>query len=144
MQEYDVVGHHQRAALLVPAGTVASQDGDGVLSDLRADLRQMQVHHLGIRSRRDHRGTQTARGADRPEDVGVVVAVIANHRRPGAHWRPDVGMGAFLADPGFVLEPDLYRRICRGAGEFGAHQAGEVFLKASSAAGSFFGCTGRG
>jgi hypothetical protein len=38
----------------------------------------------------------------------------------------------FLADAGFILEPDLDRRRRRQAIEMGAQRAREVFLKAST------------
>jgi hypothetical protein len=46
-----------------------------------------------------------------------------------------------LSDSGFILEPDLDRPAgSRGAAEQGIlYEAGEFFLKATSASGSFFG-----
>jgi len=53
-------------------------------------------------------------------------------------------VGSFLADAGLVLEPDLnWRAGCAGE-QRAPQQAGEVFLKACSAAASFFGWNGRG
>jgi hypothetical protein len=51
---------------------------------------------------------------------------------------------AFLADPGFILKPDLNGLARRRRRQGFLHQLSEVFLKAISAARSFFGCTGRG
>ena len=62
------------------------------------------------------------------------MSVIPHHSRPRADGRPDIGVPAFLADPGFVLEPDFYGTrdsvLKRGFDE-----AGEVFLKVASASG---------
>jgi hypothetical protein len=41
--------------------------------------------------------------------MGGVVAIIPHHQRPRANLSPDIGMPAFLPDPGFILEPDLNR-----------------------------------
>jgi len=77
--------------------------------------------------------------ADGAEQIGRGVPVIARHARARADRRPDIGVAAFLADPGFVLEPDFYRAAGRGGREGGFDQVGEVFLKAASASGSFCG-----
>ncbi len=70
--------------------------------------------------------------------------IVANHQRPRALRRPDIGVRSLLPDSGFVLEPDLYRRA-GGAGEQRIlQQTGEVFLKVSSSSATFFGWQGRG
>src|SRR6185436_20485367 len=53
-------------------------------------------------------------------------------------------MGSLLADPGLVLEPDLDRPAESTGGQGILQQAGEVFLKASSASAIFRGWHGRG
>jgi hypothetical protein len=86
-------------------------------------------------------GAQARAGAraDGAEDVGGDVAVVADHSGPRADRRPDVGVTAFLAYAGFVLEPDFQGSAGGGPGERGFDQAGEVFIKAASASGAFCG-----
>jgi hypothetical protein len=99
----------------------------------------MQVHHFGICTWRNDCGAHLAQWADGAKNIGGVMAVIAYHQWPGAAWRPDIGVAAFLADPRLVLEPDFYRRSSRAADECGVHQTGKVFLKVASASASFLG-----
>ena len=143
-QQRDVVGHAQSAAGLVPAGAVAEQDGMGARRDLGADLFQMLTHCFGVDGRHDDRGADGAVRADGAEQVGGVMAVVAHHQRARADRRPDIGVCSLLPDPGFVLEPDLDRRAGGAAEQRILQQAGEVFLKASSASATFFGWQGRG
>ena len=132
------------AAALMPAGAVAHQDSVRARHHLRADLREMDVHRLGVRGRHDDCGSDATFRADRAKDVGTVMAVVADHGRPRADRRPDVGVRSLLADAGLVLKPDL-DGCARGAAAQRLPQQGtEVFLKASSAAGSFLGWQGRG
>jgi len=72
------------------------------------------------------------------------MTIIAHHQRPGADRCPDIGVRALLADAGLVLKSYLHRTADSRAEQGVLQQGAEVFLKASSAAGSFFGCTGRG
>ena len=67
------------------------------------------------------------------------MAIVAHHQRPRADWCPYISVRALLADAGFVLEPNLYRPAGGRAEQGFFPQGTEVFLKASSAAGSFFG-----
>ena len=123
----------------MPTGAIADQHGMGVGRDLGADLPQGLVHRLGIGVGHDHGGSDGAVGADGAENVGGDVPVVAHHQRAGADRSPDVGVSALLAHAGLVLEPDFYGATKRGLGERGFDQIGEVFLKAASASGSFFG-----
>ena len=110
----------------MPAGTVANQDGTRARCDLGADFRQMQIHHLRVGDRREHRRPHPALRADGAKDAGGIMAVIAHHQRARAHRRPDIGVASLLADAGFVLEPDFYRCAGRGAFERLADQVGKV------------------
>src|SRR5277367_2335179 len=128
----------------MPAGTVAQQHADRTGHDLRADLSQVQVHHLCVGAGRDDRGPDTTGRADGAKYVGRIMTIVAHHQRARAALGPDISMASLLANPGFVLKPNLYRGCGRTALERGAHQIGEVFLKVVSACASFFGCTGLG
>ena len=84
------------------------------------------------------------RRAECAKQINRVVAVVPHRPRARANGRPDIFQGSFLPHPGFILEPDLDRFTLRRSGQRFLHQAGEVFLKASSASRSFFGWWGRG
>ena len=138
-EQHDVGWHDQFASGLMPSGAVADHRGDGAWRDMQADFGEMQGHALGAGGRRDDRRTETARGTDRAEQVGVVVTIVTHHGRTGPHRRPDIGQRPLLPDPGFILEPD-FDTARGGAAQQGILQMGaEVFLKASCASASFFG-----
>ena len=118
-QQCDVVGDHQLAAPLMPAGSVAHQYGVSPRRDLGADLHEMFVHGLRGGVGHDHGGPDGALGADRSEDVGGDMPVVANHPGAGADRRPDVGVAAFLTYASLILEPDFDRSPERGLGERG-------------------------
>jgi hypothetical protein len=67
------------------------------------------------------------------------MTIVANRRWAAAARRPLIGQRAFLADAGFVLEPDLDRLACRSGRQDCRYAGREVFLKASCAAPSFLG-----
>ena len=56
---------------------------------------------------------------------------------------PDAGQGALPADPCFVLEPDRQRLVPCPRGDRPSYRFGAVFLNATCACGSDFGCCGR-
>ncbi len=123
----------------MPAGSVADKYGVSFRRDLGADLDEMFVHRLGVRVGHDHGGSDGAVGADGAEDVGGDMPVVANHPGARADRGPDVGVTAFLTYARFILEPDFERTADRGFRQRGFDQVREVFLKAASASGSFFG-----
>ena len=98
----------------------------------------MQIHHFGVCGGRDYCSANPAVWAHGAENVGPVRAIYAHHQKPCADGRPDIDVGALLADACFVLEPD-FDRGSDGRAERGLLQQGkEVFLKASPAAGPSF------
>ena len=109
VQEGDVVGDAQLVAFLVPAGAVDCEHGVRSGGDIRADLREVEIHHLGVGERQHQRGPDAAGRADRTEDIGPIVALIAGGRGPRAALGPDPGQGSLLADAGLVLPPELKR-----------------------------------
>lgn len=127
--------------MLVPAGTVAEQDGMRARRDLRADLFQMLAHGFAVDRRHDDRGANAASRAQRAKQVCGVTAIVPYRPRTRADRRPDIFQSSLLPDPGFILKPDLDRPPGGGgAAEQGIlYQAREFFLKATSASGSFFG-----
>ncbi len=138
-EERDVIGDGQALTGLMPAGPVTDQYGMGVGADLPADLGQMDCHGLAADPGHDNCGADGAIRTDRAEDVGGVVTVVAHRRRSGATRRPQIRQGALLADPGFILEPDLDRFSSRLRRQDLGYLGSEVFLKAACASASFLG-----
>ncbi|GCD59911.1 hypothetical protein NBRC3280_2506 [Acetobacter pasteurianus NBRC 3280] len=83
------------------------------------------------------------RRADRPEQPGILVALISRLAWPRAAPGPLPDDAVLLADPGLVLEPDLDRLSLRQMAGMGAQDTREVFLNASMTAGSCPGWHGR-
>jgi len=134
-QKSDVVRNPQPATFLVPSGTVAHQDRVRAWCDLSADFLEMFTHCFAVGRWHDDCRTHRARRANRAEQIDRVMPVIPHHRRTRADRCPNIFEAAFLADPGFVLEPNLDRFSgCRG-GQGLFYKVGEFFLKAVSASG---------
>jgi hypothetical protein len=58
-------------------------------------------------------------GPDRGEDVGPLVAELPDAGRPLAAPPPAMADTALVADPRFVLEPDLDPLVGMGGGDLG-------------------------
>jgi hypothetical protein len=127
----------------VPAGAVHEDDGVGAAGDGAADLIQMHLHGGDVGARQHEGGANAALRADGAEQVGVLVSLISRQGRTCAGPGPDAGAAVLLAEPGFILEPDLDRPALRQAAYVGLERAREVFLKASSTRASWPGCFGR-
>lgn len=127
----------------MPSGTIQDDDGMSARCDLRADLRQVQVHCVGIDMRQDQRRANAPGRTDGAENVGPFVSLIARLARTAARFRPDVGQAALLADPRFVLPPEFDRLAASAGRKGGVHQVGKVFLCAACASPSCAGWRGR-
>ncbi len=138
-QQRNIVGNNQLGASLMPTGAVADEQGVAAGRDFAADFLEMLVHRFGVGLGHDHSRPDGAFRTYGSKYVGRDVAVVAHHQRARADLRPDIGVASLLTDPRFVLEPDFYRATDSGRGECGLCQLAEVFLKANSASGSFFG-----
>jgi hypothetical protein len=123
----------------MPAGAIENEDGVGAWPNALADLVEMQVHGLGIDGGQNEGGADAAVGTDGAEQIDRAVPLIARCRRPGTSPRPEAGQRALLADPRFVLPPDLERLTDRRGGEPLGYELREVFLYASWAAASLRG-----
>ncbi len=100
---------------------------------LGCDFIEMPLHGLGIATGQDKGGANAAGGTDGAEDIGRLGALVLGCAGPGASFCPAPGNLVLLANPGFVLPPQLY---CGVGGKFGPdfrHSGGEVFLKSSTA-----------
>jgi hypothetical protein len=126
------VGRHGEAHRHVPAGLIDQEHGVSTWRDGLGDLREVQVHRLGVAGRQDQGRALALFRADRAEDVCRCSALIAGSARAGAALRPAAGDLVLLADASLVLEPNLY---CLDADRLLARDfiqaGGEVFLKSS-------------
>ncbi len=125
------------------AGLIPEHHDMHMRIDLADELLEEGVDGGGV-----ERGGQQADGlagvgTGRAQDVEVVVLGLLDGRGPRAASGPLAGQGALLAEAGFILEPDLDRLTGVRGGDLLYLRRG-VFLKASTTAGSFLGCRGRG
>ena len=120
----------------MPAGLIEQGDGVGAGRHGLGDLGQMQGHGGGGASRQHKGGALGLGRANGAEDVGRAGALIARCYGPRAAAGPSAGDLVLLADPGFILEPDLYRLAASLARRDLRQVLGEVFLNAAAATSS--------
>src|SRR4051795_6799218 len=99
----------------MPAGLIKQHDGMGPRRHRLGDFFQMQRHRGGVATRQDKTGAGSSCRADGTEDVGRTRPLIVRCRGSSPAPRPSPGDLVLLADPGLVLEPDLYRLARRVA-----------------------------
>ena len=110
---------------------------------LVAELVEEGLHGAGRNDRQDQAKGGVALGADGAEEVDGGMALVFDAGRAGATLEPTPAIPAGLADPGFILQPDL-DALGFGMGRCGlGDQAAKFFLKSAWARGSDFGCAGR-
>ena len=136
MEQPDVVRHQQTIPHLVPSGAIQCEDGERPGAHLGADFLQMQVHGVDIGVRQHKPGANASCRAHRAEQIRPFVSLIAWRGRSAATLSPDAGQATLLANPRFVLPPQLDRLTLRAGRNRGGRQVGEVFLCASCAAAS--------
>ena len=128
----------------MPASLIDQEDGVGTGRDNLGDLREVQVHRLGIAGRQDQGRALALLGADRAEDIGGGGALITGSARAGATLGPPAGDLVLLANTSLVLEPDLYLvAIDRLFARDRLPARAEVFLKSSIAPSACAWCCGR-
>ena len=127
----------------MPAGLVEDDDAMGAFLDGLGDLRQMQGHGFGIAAGQDQaRGLAFAwtDGAEEPSRTG---ALVTRCRGPAAALGPASRDLVLLANPRFILEPDLYLFATGDLDRNLRQLGGEVFLKIAWASRSWAGWRGR-
>ena len=102
----------------------------------------MKLHHVGVGVGQGERGANAAGGADRAEQIGVVVSLVSRLCGPRSAPSPLANEAVLLADPGLVLEPYLDRRRLGQAFKMSLQRPREVFLKASTILSSCAGWRG--
>ena len=108
-----------------------------------SDLGEMRAHGLCVGMWHDQSGRFSPFRADGAENVAPDIAGVARGTGACSTLGPDTGERALLANPRFILKPYL-QGLAAGCFRQGCfYLCGEVFLKASCASGSDFGCCGR-
>ena len=127
------VGRQVIARDLMPARAVHDHDGMGVLGQLVGEMVEEESHRLAGDLWQDEGDVGAVLGPDGGEDVGPLIAAVAAPRCPLAAGPPAMADATLVADPCFVLEPELYRLA--GVGGFGRIQgvAEPLFMKAACA-----------
>ncbi len=115
----------------------------GILGNMEGYLVDVQLHHVGVGMWQRQRRADASRRADCTEQIGVLIALIGRLGGPRSALRPLPDKAILLADPCFVLEPDLDLLASGYTREMAAKRAGPVFLKASMTSPSCLGCRGR-
>ena len=103
----------------------------GIGCDAARDFVDMQLHRLGIRPRERQGCAFAAGGADRTEEICIVVALVGWLPRPRTFASLLVNDPILLADAGLALEPEFDRRIFGDLLKMGVQSGREVFLNAS-------------
>ena len=117
----------------MPSGLIDEEDGVGAWADLGRDFVEMPLHGLGVAARQDESRADAALGTDGAEDIHRLGALVPGRPGPGSPWRPAPGDLVLLADPRFVLPPELYLGMGRERGSDRLQRGGNVFLKFSMA-----------
>lgn len=104
----------------------------GTPCDMPADFVEMKLHGFGVGEGQRQPSSYATRRADGPEEVGRFIALVGRLLRSRAAPCPLPHDAILLADPGFVLEPDLDRLAFGQVGQVRAQRAREVFLYAST------------
>ena len=76
---------------------------------VEGDLFEMHAHRLAVTAGHDDAGSLAFSRADRAKDPGRGAALIARSGGTRATPCPAPGELGLLADPGFILPPQLYR-----------------------------------
>jgi len=93
----------------------------------------MERHCCRRTARQDQGGRLAVCRTDGAEDIGRPGALVVRCARSRAPARPTAGDLVLLADPGLVLEPDLYGLACGLVRRDFRQDRGEVFLNADAA-----------
>ena len=132
------VGWHVKLRGPVPTGQVHEQDRVCARRDVQGELRQVQVHGVGVADQQEQAGSLALLRADRTEDIGRLGTLVVRGRRPDFLLGPPPVDLVLLPNAGFILNPDIYRRTAREGGPDLVQLGGKAsFLNASIASGSW-------
>jgi hypothetical protein len=141
--EQGQVRGHLEVGADVPASPVENEHGVRAGRDRLRHFGQEDAHGHGRDLGQDQRHADIPLRADRTEEMGGGEALLAHAAWAHALLIPDVGRAPFLADPGFVLEPQLDPLGLGVPGGDLPDQGRQAFLNRSCTFGSVSGWTGR-
>jgi len=127
----------------VPSSPVHQYDRVGALGDRPADFFEVELHGMGVGFWHHDGRAGSPRRADGSEQIGVLIPLVGGLARPCAPSRPLPYKAVLLANPRFVLKPQLDTRLLREVGYVRFERAGEVFLYVRMTAASCAGWRGR-
>ena len=99
----EIIGGNPELLRAMPAGLIEDENGVRARFDLGGDLVEMKLHGFAVAGRKHEGGTGPALGADRPEQIGRLGALVVYGTRARARAGPAVGQLVLLADAHLVL-----------------------------------------
>ena len=102
------VGRHDQFGRTVPSSLIEDDDGMGAGCHVERDLFEMHAHRLAVAAGHDDACSLAFSRADRTKDPCRGTPLITRSRGARAALGPAPGELGLLADPGFVLPPQLY------------------------------------
>ncbi len=81
----------------------------GLSSHMLADFVKMHLHGFGVGYRKHQGGPDATLGTNRTEQICILVTLISRQARSRAAPRPNANPPILLADPRFILKPQLDR-----------------------------------
>jgi len=128
------IGRYIQLSGHMPASLIHQDNRVSARGDGERYLGQMQRHGFGIAEGQHQPCALAVFRADRAEDIGRFRPLILRGRWPRSASRPAPRDLVLLTDPGFVLEPYLYRCALReGCSDLCQLGSKAPFLKASMA-----------
>ena len=131
------VGRNDQRPRAVPPRLVEQQHGMSARCYGSRYLGEVEPHALGVAPWQHQTGAFALGGADRAIDIGRGRALILGCRRPGTAPGPSPRDAVLLANPRFVLPPQLYGRAPWERCFDRCRLGGEVFLNAGMASTSW-------
>lgn len=120
----------------VPACLIQEKDGVGARRDGGGDFGEVAVHAFAVAARQNDGRALALFRADRAVDIGRRGPLVFWRAWPSAATGPAPGNPVLLANPRFILPPQLYGRSGREARADLRYLGCEVFLKAEMASGA--------
>ena len=123
------VGRHDQFGRTVPSGLIKDDDSMGAGRHVEGDLFEMHAHRLAVAAGHDDTGSLAFGRTDRTKDPRRGSPLVARSRGTRAALGPAPGELGLLADPGFILPPQLYGRSFGEAFADLRQTGGEAILK---------------
>lgn len=103
----------------------------GTSRNVAGDLIEMKLHGFGVGVWQDQCCTGSACRTDGAEEIGILVTLVGWLAGPRPASGPLADEAILLADPGFILEPNLDRCCLWQVGKMDTQRSRDVFLNAA-------------